>query len=458
MQRLLFALLLFLLFGSGCTVTSKGYGVMPNTNETFHAELKQNILSGSSHVVFYNDHGFSCTGSSKITHMPKESMMLLCTGARGNIYMGCNDGRILSLRVDFESCDSGSGLGQDAQRNPVLFVWGGDEASLPARIGGADIAANARGLTPGTAGSSFAQTSNRGASLTQSAVQQSGPRRPENSLLPVSEEESTYAGEEEEFFGGSYSRVRVTEGEPAIRYARTPAPAVRSGYAPAMPAGHALWQDVSVPESHELAGFGTGFFITSSGLLVTNAHVVQSGDYLDIYNPKTREVTAVKVLEHDLVNDIAVLKADCAAVAIPLSGKFSAAKGEEIFTLGYPDPKIQGPEQKATFGRINALSGLQGDRRMAQVDLAVHPGNSGGPLFNDRGEVIGIITSRLSPDLASNVNYAMKIDYLYPLLAEVAPDILPETGTPGRSMAQLVADLEDSVVMIRIFRKKPAGF
>lgn len=458
MRPLFFILCLSLLLCSGCSVTSKGYGIMPRSNETFHAELKQNILSGSSHVVFYNDQGFSCTGTSRITHLPDESIIFLCTGARGNMYMGCNDGRILSLRVNFESCASGSGLGQDTQRNPVIFVWGGDEATLPSRIGGADLAARARGVEPGNSASYFAQTSGRGAPANTGRAPQGDAFTRDDSWVPVFEDGDIHWEDDVGFFTNTDTSVRVTEGEPPIRYAPNPGSSPPPAASSRPPAGrsvnHAAWLAGSVPKNYELVGFGTGFFITADGLLVTNAHVLKGGDSFDIYHSKRRERIPVKVLEYDMVNDIAVLKADYKADPLPLSGRFGAAKGEEVFTLGYPEPKVQGPEQKATFGRINALSGLQGDRRMTQVDLPVHPGNSGGPLFNSRGEVIGVITSRLDPELATSVNYAMKIDYLYPLLAELEPGFAPDKGKAGRSMSELVADLEDSVVMIRVFRKK----
>ena len=104
-------------------------------------------------------------------------------------------------------------------------------------------------------------------------------------------------------------------------------------------------------------------------------------------------------------------------------------KGQEIFTIGYPLVQIQGQEPKATFGRINSLSGIKDDIRFFQIDAPIQPGNSGGPLLDNSGNVIGVVTATLaqfvalreSGSLPQNVNYAVKSDYFIPLLNSKIP-------------------------------------
>src|SRR5262249_13383666 len=101
--------------------------------------------------------------------------------------------------------------------------------------------------------------------------------------------------------------------------------------------------------------------------------------------------------------------------------------GSSVFTLGFPEPDIQGFEPKLTKGDVNGLAGTRDDERYFQISVPVQPGNSGGPLFNESGAVVGIVTKRLN-DLAmlsrsgmvgQNVNYALKSAAILDFLAAV---------------------------------------
>ncbi len=155
---------------------------------------------------------------------------------------------------------------------------------------------------------------------------------------------------------------------------------------------------------------------------------------------------------------MALLKIEYASQSLSLVRAAELEKGAEVFTLGYPQIGIQGQEQKATFGRINALSGFQGDFRFIQVDVPVQPGNSGGPLIDSSGQVVGVITStlnvlatlKISGSLPQNVNYAIKADYAAPLI-----DLVPQENRVighGREaqvgMSDLVRGAESSVVLV----------
>lgn len=203
---------------------------------------------------------------------------------------------------------------------------------------------------------------------------------------------------------------------------------------------------------------GTGFFVTNDGLIVTNFHVIEeSKDITVIDTINNKEYKAV-VVQSDPSNDIAILKIDAQSTQVPLSDRFNTLKGDEVFTLGYPLVSIQGQEQKATFGHVNSLSGIKGDIRYAQIDVPIQPGNSGGPLFNNKGEVVGVTSATLnqlntlkaSGAIPQNVNFAVKVDYVLPALRMAMKDrpLNLNPASQSQEFSKLVSKLESSVVLI----------
>ncbi len=203
---------------------------------------------------------------------------------------------------------------------------------------------------------------------------------------------------------------------------------------------------------------GTGFFVTNDGYMVTNFHVIEGATSVTVISPSEKKELLATVVQTDPANDIAILKVEAQTVGIPLASSFSSSKGEEVLTLGFPLVALQGQEQKATFGRINALSGIKSDIRFVQIDVPIQPGNSGGPLLNNRGEVIGVVTAtlnqivtlRASGSLPQNVNYAVKIDYITPALnaAKVDKSKMLAASPSKLDMAQVVSLRESSVMLV----------
>ena len=195
---------------------------------------------------------------------------------------------------------------------------------------------------------------------------------------------------------------------------------------------------------------GTGFFISNEGHMITNYHVIKNANKITVsINDK---VLVAKVIAQDKVNDIAIIKIDNVEniSALPII-KANSDVGEEVFTLGYPLVDVQGKELKATFGRINAMSGLEDDVRLMQIDVPIQPGNSGGPLINSKGEVIGN-TQHLTNSyiiqkgvLPQNVNFAVKSDYIFPVLENITSE---NKSNSKKEFSAWVKKYKDSVKMV----------
>jgi S1-C subfamily serine protease len=214
-----------------------------------------------------------------------------------------------------------------------------------------------------------------------------------------------------------------------------------------------------LPGGRGLRGIGSGFFITRDGYLLTNFHVVKDANKVEV-KYKMRVLKA-EVVEVDEDNDLALLKVagkDFAPLAI--SRKDSADLGDAVFTIGFPNIDMQGIEPKYTDGKISSLAGMRDDPAEYQISVPVQPGNSGGPLCDASGEVVGIVVARLN-DLAAlresgavpqNVNYAVKAKKALRLLRRVEGlDTLLLPARTAASPAKPVQAVEDAIAMIMVY-------
>jgi S1-C subfamily serine protease len=208
------------------------------------------------------------------------------------------------------------------------------------------------------------------------------------------------------------------------------------------------------PESSKGISTGTGFFISNDGYILTNSHVIEGSSSISIVL-KGKSVSAILV-DHDSSNDIALLKVDMTVDGLPIELKKKTKQGTEIAVLGFPNIGLQGNEQKATFGYINANSGIQGDTRYFQIDSPIQPGNSGSPMVNDQGVVIGIASASLNQSaaikatgtLAQNVNYAVKIAYSLPMLINHGVEYIEPAKRKSLEKIELIESISNSVVLV----------
>jgi S1-C subfamily serine protease len=151
-----------------------------------------------------------------------------------------------------------------------------------------------------------------------------------------------------------------------------------------------------MPQERLLRGQGSGFIIDESGIILTNAHVVQQADRVTVILKDGREFEG-KVQGADEVTDLAVVKIEGTALPVaPLGDSSQVAVGDWAIAVGNP----LGLDNTVTLGIVSTLQRSSAqvgipDKRLdfIQTDAAINPGNSGGPLLNDRGEVIGINTA-----------------------------------------------------------------
>jgi len=178
---------------------------------------------------------------------------------------------------------------------------------------------------------------------------------------------------------------------------------------------------------------GTCFAVEGAGLLVTARHVVEDASRIRVTFTDGRSGDA-EVVAEDAAHDLAVLRTRAAPPdVLGLAAPGTARLGAQVFTIGFPATDLLGTEPKYTEGAVAALSGLEGDETLLQVSVPIQPGNSGGPLVDERGEVLGVINATATPrefeletgTFPQNVNWATKVEHVGALLGDPPPAPAP---------------------------------
>ena len=160
-------------------------------------------------------------------------------------------------------------------------------------------------------------------------------------------------------------------------------------------------------------GSGTGFFATADGYVVTNAHVVEGCDDPKVVYGLAAPVPA-QVVARDSVNDLALLKVEMASDHVATL-RVGVRIGEEIAAFGYPLRGTLSAGGNFTRGNVSALAGFKNDSGQIQISAPIQPGNSGGPVVDQNGNVIGVVVSFLgqhSKGASQNANFAVKVNVL----------------------------------------------
>ena len=204
---------------------------------------------------------------------------------------------------------------------------------------------------------------------------------------------------------------------------------------------------------------GTGFFITEDGYLITNEHVAGNGAQVRLVTEAG--LLSAKVVKVDAANDLALLKAEGKFAPLPVVSSRAVKMGGTVATVGFPNIGLQGFAPKLAKGEIAALSGAEDDPRYFQISVPVQPGNSGGALVDERGNVVGVVAAKLSARAAlstsgalpENVNYAVKSSFLLSFLESV-PEVaakLKEPSTKDSKFEDVAKSAEKAAVLVLVY-------
>jgi S1-C subfamily serine protease len=168
-----------------------------------------------------------------------------------------------------------------------------------------------------------------------------------------------------------------------------------------------------------------------------------------------------KVVQVDAADDLALLKADGRFAPLPILPSKSVQLGSTVATIGFPDPGLQGFAPKLAKGEIASLSGAADDARYFQISVPVQPGNSGGALVDEKGNVVGIVSAKLNASAAlaasgalpENVNYAIKSSFLLSFLESV-PGVEAKLKKPNMAdekFEDVVKQAQAATVLVLVY-------
>ncbi|MFI5012600.1 MAG: trypsin-like peptidase domain-containing protein [Hyphomicrobiales bacterium] len=213
--------------------------------------------------------------------------------------------------------------------------------------------------------------------------------------------------------------IPLIGGNPALETLLTPPPLPAPSLPPTQPAvsvdtSPKVEPSTSAPQVPPKETIGTGFFVSKDGNIVTNAHVVDGCGSVEISSPNGP--VSSRIVARDARNDLALLKADLTSSKV--AGLRTGVRlGEQVAAFGYPLVGVLSTSGNFTLGNVTALTGIADDTRYLQVSVPVQPGNSGGPLLDANGNLVGVVTGKLDAlrvmvatrgDIPQNVNFAIK--------------------------------------------------
>lgn len=200
---------------------------------------------------------------------------------------------------------------------------------------------------------------------------------------------------------------------------------------------------------------GTGFFLSKDGYIITNHHVIEKARTIKVLgvNDDYQHSYTARVEMSDKQNDLAILKITDATFKplpnVPYTFKYTTSSvGEDCFVLGYPLISTMGIDIKLTNGIISSKTGFEGNVAEYQMSVPVQPGNSGGPLFDKNGYIIGVVCAKHRD--AENASYAIKASYIRNLVELLPTNItMPQTNLlVGKALPKQVELASKAVCVI----------
>jgi len=223
------------------------------------------------------------------------------------------------------------------------------------------------------------------------------------------------------------------------------------------------------------SGTGSGFFVSKMGHVITNAHVVQNCKKITIGDNANKQVPA-ELINTDKSNDLALLKLSTLEMAsaesksliqklgivvVPLASKGllrsdDVRLGEKVLVAGYPFGDVFSNTIKVTSGIVSATRGAGDDSGQFQLDAAVQPGNSGGPIYDSGGNIVGVVISQLDKlkmakaigSLPENVNFGIKASTVRQFLISSGLPSKKSERTEEKSTEQLAEIAKNQALMV----------
>jgi len=203
----------------------------------------------------------------------------------------------------------------------------------------------------------------------------------------------------------------------------------------------------------KITSSGSGFFVTPTHI-ITNNHVTAGCDEIEVKNKGYR--STVELLDTDSTTDLSILVTGNPNTSfLHLRNRKPVVTGEQSIALGYPFSSTLGSELKVTSGNIAALTGFNNNIAELQLTSPVQPGNSGGPLLDDNGNVIGVIVARLekSEEItgdrpAQNVNFAIKSNMAKIFMDLNRVDYQVRKANGPRAVSEIVTEAKEATVQV----------
>jgi S1-C subfamily serine protease len=202
---------------------------------------------------------------------------------------------------------------------------------------------------------------------------------------------------------------------------------------------------------------GSGFVIQQNGYILTNYHVIKNATRITITVPGRQAVSA-RLVTTDQEKDLAILQVSLRNLtALPVASSEGVQILDSITVLGYPLPDELGTALSASDGKVNAVrEGNSGSTRLFQIDANVNPGNSGGPLLNNHGEVVGIVVAKINSlqyakengALPERINFAIPINEAQELIRKVIPNFTVSNRQEVLTDQQVFQSAKGSTVLI----------
>lgn len=195
---------------------------------------------------------------------------------------------------------------------------------------------------------------------------------------------------------------------------------------------------------------GSGFLLWQTAFIITCNHVVEGASEITVHFASGSTYDA-RVLARDANNDIAVLKLvgfTPGEEGLRLSLQSTVAAGDAVHAIGYPLGEALSRQPSIVSGQVSSTSGIEDSPTEFRMTNPVNPGNSGGPVFNGQGEVIGITVSAIRGRTVEGISFGIKIITALPLLQQVGVRFEQTDSRPSQSASQLFSLYSKAVVMI----------